>query len=458
MKRKMTEGKIFPNLLSFALPLVIGSLFQLTYNLFDYIVLGWFSSNPIESQAAIGIAGPIMNIFISLFSGLCVGAGIHSSELFGNKDIKNLKRQFSSFFIVFGLISLGITLLFLLFLDPILTISNVTDPFLKKEASSYLAIVALGFIFCFIYNVYASTLRSMGDSFASLLFLIISCVLNISLNVVFVVVFDLEVLGVALSTLISQVISAISIVVYGKLRYPQVLKFKLEDYCIDRKLLKTSASYAIASALQQIVLFVGKYLVSIQVNKYDAVVIDAFSAASKIDDFVFSPAQNFAHATAIFIAQNKGAKQYDRAKKGYAVGFRMNLVYGVIISLLIFVLKEDILNLFISNDSSIVASKKAVIDGGVTYLNIMCMLYMLPCITNSIQCYFRGIGKLNIVFYSTTVQIFFRVLFVYLLIYLSVECIPSTAYATGIGWGFMILFELPLLIYYYKNNKNLIVE
>ena len=318
--------------------------------------------------------------------------------------------------------------------------------------------MALGFIFCFIYNVYASTLRSMGDSFASLLFLIISCVLNISLNVVFVVVFDLEVLGVALSTLISQVISAISIVVYGKLRYPQVLKFKLEDYCIDRKLLKTSASYAIASALQQIVLFVGKYLVSIQVNKYDAVVIDAFSAASKIDDFVFSPAQNFAHATAIFIAQNKGAKQYDRAKKGYAVGFGMNLVYGVIISLLIFVLKEDILNLFISNDSSIVASKKAVIDGGVTYLNIMCMLYMLPCITNSIQCYFRGIGKLNIVFYSTTVQIFFRVLFVYLLIYLSVECIPSTAYATGIGWGFMILFELPLLIYYYKNNKNLIVE
>ena len=103
------------------------------------------------------------------------------------------------------------------------------------------------------------------------------------------------------------------------------------------------------------------------------------------------------------------------------------------------------------------ASKNAVIDGGVTYLNIMCMLYMLPCITNSIQCYFRGIGKLNIVFYSTTVQIFFRVLFVYLLIYLSVECIPSTAYATGIGWGFMILFELPILIYYYKNNKNLIV-
>ena len=129
MKRKMIEGRIFPNLLSFALPLVIGSLFQLAYNLFDYIILGWVSSSPIESQAAIGIASPIMNIFISLFSGLCVGAGIHSSERYGNKDIKNLKKQFSSFLLTFGLISLGITLLFLLLLDPILTFSNVTDIF-----------------------------------------------------------------------------------------------------------------------------------------------------------------------------------------------------------------------------------------------------------------------------------------------------------------------------------------
>ena len=134
MKSKMTEGKIFSKLLLFALPLVIGSIFQLTYNLFDYIILGWFSDNPIFSQAAIGVAGPIMNIFISLFSGLCVGAGIHSSELFGKKDITSLKRQYTSFAIVFGLISLLVSILFVIFLNPILTISNVVDPLLKKEA------------------------------------------------------------------------------------------------------------------------------------------------------------------------------------------------------------------------------------------------------------------------------------------------------------------------------------
>ena len=398
MKRKMTEGRIFLNLLAFSLPLVIGSLFQLTYNLFDYIILGWFSKNPIESQAAIGVAGPIMNIFISLFSGLCVGAGIHSSELYGNKDIKNLKRQFSSFLLVFGIISLSIALVFALCLDPILTISNVTDPFLKSEAEIYLAIVSAGFIFTFIYNLYASILRSMGDSFASLLFLILSCVLNIALNVLFVVVLNLEVLGVALSTLISQILSAFSIMIYGIIKYPEVLKFKIEEYVIDYSLLKISSSYAIASALQQIVLYLGKYLISIRINRYDAIVIDAFSAASKIDDFVFTPAQNFAHAAAIFIAQNKGAKQYQRAKKGFFVGFGLNLIYGTLITTVILLTKETLLNVFISNDISISATKALVIENGVIYLSVMCLLYLLPCVTNSIQSYFRGVGKLNIVF------------------------------------------------------------
>ena len=293
---------------------------------------------------------------------------------------------------------------------------------------------------------------------SSLIFLIISCILNIGLNIIFVITFDLDVLGVALSTLISQIVSAISIIIYAKVKYPTVFKFKLEEFVIDKKLLKISSSYAIASALQQIVLFVGKYLISIQVNKYDATIIDAFSAASKIDDFVCSPAQNFAHATAIFIAQNKGAKQYQRAKKGFATGFALNLIYGVIITVVIFLGKEFILNLFISNDVSISESKKLVIEGGTRYLTIMCALYMLPCVTNSIQSYFRGVGKLNIVFLSTTVQIIFRVSFVYILIYLSIECLSSTALATGIGWCAMILFELPILIHYFKSNKNLIIE
>lgn len=458
MKKKMTEGKIFPQLLTFALPLVIGSLFQLSYNLFDYIILGWFSKEPILNQAAVGIANPIMSIFVSLFSGLCVGAGIHSSELFGKKDTVSLKKQLSSFLLVFGLISIGLTIVFVLFLDPILTISNVDDIYLKQTAKMYLSIVALGYVFCFIYNFYASSLRSMGDSFASLLFLIISCVLNIILNIVFVVFLKLEVVGVALSTTLCQFISAIAIMIYGKVKYKSVLVFKKDEYVIDKTLLKVSSSYAIASALQQIVLFVGKYLISIQVNKFDAPVIDAFAASTKIDDFVFSPAQNFAHATAIFIAQNKGARKHQRAKKGFLVGVLLNMIYCVIITTTIIVVKRPVLNLFIGNDPMIQQTKNEVIAAGLTYINTMCFLYVLPCITNSIQCYFRGIGKLNIVFYSTTVQIIFRVLFAIVLLSFISHPLKAIALATGIGWCFMIMFELPILIHYYKRNKNFIIN
>ena len=457
-KRLMTEGNIYTRLLIFALPLVIGSIFQLTYNLFDYVVLGWFAKDPIASQAAVGAANPIMNIFISLISGLCVGAGIHTSELFGKKDNDNLRRQISTSIIVGLIVVVALSLLFIALLNPILFISNVSDLKLKEEVYLYLLIVSIGFIFSFIYNIYASILRSFGDSLSSLLFLIISCILNVTFNIVFVIVCKMEVLGVALSTIISQFIAAISIVIYGKIKYKDILVFKRSEYVIDKKLLKITASYAIASCLQQIVLWVGKYIISTQINKYDYITIAAFSSATSIDQFFFAAAQNIGHASAIFIAQNKGAKQYKRAKKGFLAGLSINMVYGIIITTIIILFNSTLLSLFISNDPQIQLAKDQVITLGLEYLSIMSFLYLCPCLTNSLQSYFRGIGKLNIVFYSTAVQIFFRVSSAILLINLTNKPMSSTAYATGIGWLFMILFELPLIIYYFKTNKELIKD
>lgn len=458
-KAKLTEGKILPKLLLFALPLVIGTLFQLTYNLFDFIVLGWFGEDKILSQAAISAAGPITSIFTTLLIGLCAGAGIHTSELFGKEDsTKELRKQIISFTLVGLILTTIITILFICFLNPILTMSNINDEPLKGEVYTYLIIVAIGFIATFIYNNYASVLRSMGDSMASLIFLIVSCLLNVGLNLLFVIALKLEVKGVAIATTISQIISAIAILIYAKIRYKDILYFKKEDFKIDFTLVKISMKYAIASALQQVVLFVGKYLISIKMNSYDTLTIDSFGLVSKIDDFVFSPAQNFAHATAIFIATNKGAKNIARAKKGFLIGFLINIVYGILISLVLLVSKEGLLNLFISTDESIADEKQEIITKGISYLNIMIAIYILPCITNSIQAYFRGIGKLNIVFYSTTVQIIFRVTFAYLIIYLTNEPLTGAAYATLIGWIAMITFELPFLIYYYKTNKNLLIK
>ena len=455
-KRDMTQGKIFSSLFLFALPLVIGNIFQLTYNVSDSIVLGWFSADKINAQAAVGVANPIMNIFISLISGLCVGAAIHTSEIYGQKDETKLKKQITTMFISGGILVLLITILFIALLRPIIQISNVTSEVLIKEAYQYLLVIGIGYIFTFLYNAYASVLRSIGDSMASLIFLIMSCVLNVGLNILFVVAFHLDVLGVGLSTTISQVLCAIAIMIYGKVKYKEILVFKRNEYKVDFSLLKITASYAFASCLQQIVLWVGKYLISTQINSKDVTIIDAFSSASKIDDFVFSPAQNFGHATAIFIAQNRGAGNVKRTKQGHLAGTLMNLIYGVFISLFVLFLRQPLLNLFLSNDEAIADSKSIVVDHGISYLKIMCLLYICPCLTNSIQSYFRGLGKLNIVFLSTLVQIIARVTSVFLMINLSSYPLNQVAWATGIGWAFMIGFELPILIYYYKTNKGMI--
>ncbi len=455
-KAKLTEGKILPKLLLFALPLVIGTLFQLAYNLFDFVVLGWFGEDKILSQAAISAANPITSIFTTLLIGLCAGAGIHTSELFGKENsLQELKKQIISFSILGLLFTVFITVLFIVLLNPILSLSNITNESLRQQVYIYLIIVAIGFIATFIYNNYASVLRSMGDSMASLIFLIISCLLNIALNMLFVIAFKMEVTGVAIATTISQTISAIAICIYATIHYKEVLAFKKTDFKVDSSLAKISIKYAVASAMQQVVLYVGKYLISIKINSYDNLTIDAFGLATKIDDFVFSPAQNFAHATAIFIATNKGAKNIARAKKGFLIGFGINLVYGILISLIILLTKENLLELFISTDESIASEKQEIIAKSLSYLNIMLIIYILPCITNSIQAYFRGIGKLNIVFYSTTIQIIIRVIFAYVLINLIDDPLPCAAYATLIGWIGMIIFETPFLVYYYRTNKNL---
>lgn len=449
--KKMTDGPIIPQVFLFSLPLILGSILQLTYNLFDFVILGWFSSEPITAQASLSIAGPIFNIFISLISGLCVGFAIHSGQLFGEGDTPSLRKQFTSCLIVFGVFSLLLTLLFNVCINPIMLLANVRDATLKHEAVVYLGVTSLGFAFSFLYNLYASFLRSLGDSLASLIFLALSCVINIGLNILFVVSFKLDVVGVALATVISQAISAIAIIVYGKLRCRDVLIFKPNEYRIDWSLLKTSSSYAVASAMQQIVLYVGKFIISTQVNAYDAYTIAAFGGATKIDNFVFAPTQNFGHASSIFMAQNRGAGKKDRYKKGFFAGLGMSWIYGILISIIIYFVRYPLLNMFISSET---VNRELVIASGMTYLGIMSFFYIMPATTNSLQSFFRGLGKLQIVFLSTFIQIVFRVIAMIVLIKLTDSPMESAAYATVIGWGFMIAFELPCLVYRWRHLDN----
>ena len=256
--------------------------------------------------------------------------------------------------------------------------------------------------------------------------------------------FDLGVFGVALSTIISQAITMLICIFYAA-KISQLFRFKLNDFKVNGPMLVQTSKYAVASALQQVVLHVGKSVVQSEINILSIEEQAGFNIGTKIDDYAMTPAQCIGNAIAVFLAQNRGAKQRSRVKKGFLIGMLLELSFGLSVSILIFIVKRPFASLF-TND-------KLAITYTVKYVSVMVFLYLLPSTTNGLQSYFRGLGNLIVVFLSTLVQIIFRVSAAYIII--PKVGVEGGAYATLVGWIAMISFELPILIYFWKKNIKL---
>lgn len=441
----MTTGSIPKKIFLFSLPMIIGSIFQLTYATVDGIVIGRFVSK--DALAAVGAATPIYNLLVFLLVGLCNGASILMSELYGAKRKKTLKENIGTSISAGVILSLVLTLLCATLSRPLLELTRV-KPELLADASSYLTFAALGLVFTFIYNIYCAALRSTGDSVRPLYFLAVSSVFNIGLDLLFVLVADWGVTGAAAATSISQGLAAVICVVYAA-KIDSLFRLRLEDLKIVWRQLAETGRYAVASALQQIVLFAGKALVQVSVNALSIDAQAAFTAAGKIDDYFFSPLQCIGNTAAVFIAQNRGAHHKERCKKGLGTGIVMSLVYAAVLGLTLYFVKAPVIRLFLDPADNI----DLVVAEGVKYYNFMVFFFIFPALTNSIQSWFRGLGRLSIVFAATTVQIIFRVGSSFFLV--GRYGISGAALCTAVGWTAMLLFEVPLLIYYLRTEKGL---
>jgi Na+-driven multidrug efflux pump len=278
----MTVGRITPQIIRFAIPLILGNFFQLTYNAADSIIVGRFVGT--NALAAVGAAGPIMNIVIFMIVGICLGMSVLMSEFYGAGDYPKLKREISTSFISGGIFTLTIIILGILLSRPILLLMN-TPAEIIDDATHYLQIIIFGLIFTFTYNIYASALRSMGNSKTPLYFLITSSILNVIMDLIFVVIFKMGVIGAAVATVIAEAISAFLCIFYVWARIP-ILKFKRSEFVFDRSLLRSTVNYSSVAAMQQICLYVGKLLVQGAVNPLGVHSIAAFNAVNRIDDFV----------------------------------------------------------------------------------------------------------------------------------------------------------------------------
>ena len=442
MEKDLTAGKITPQLVKFTIPLVLGNLFQLTYNAVDSIIVGRFVGK--EALAAVGICNPILTLFILFLNGLCLGASILMGNQFGARDYDKLHRQISTTMISGVIFSAILSVFCIIFAHPILNIMRV-DPSIMSMTINYLRIIFAGLIFTFMYNCFASTLRALGDSQSPLYFLITSAVINIIGDLFFVLFLDWGSEGCAIATVLSEALSCLLCIIYIQKKVP-VLQLGKKWLVFDKSLLGKTISYGWASAMQQATVQLGKLGIQAIVNSMGVAIAAAFAVVNRIDDFAYTPEQNIGHAMTALMAQSKGAGKKDRLKEAFKSGLKIEFIYGVIIFLVCFLLANPLMRLFTKDLD--------VIRHGVTYLRLISVMYLLPAATNGIQGYFRGIGDLKITLISSFVNMGVRVVVAAILVFLFSLQIEALPYSYLAGWIGMLVAELPLLIRSYKNLNS----
>ena len=440
MTKDLTTGKIMPILVNFTVPLVLGNLFQLTYNAVDSIIVGHFVGK--EALAAVGICNPISTLMILFLNGLCMGASILMGIQYGAKDYKTLHRQISTTMLSGVVFSFFLTLFCVVFAVPILHLLQV-DASIMEMTRQYLRIIFLGLMFTFLYNFFSSTLRALGDSASPLYFLIISAVQNIFGDLFLVIVLKAGSNGCAISTVLSEALCCLFCIIYIQKKVP-ILRLGKKWLVFDSRLLKKTIAYGWASAMQQATVQMGKIAIQALVNTMGVSVAAAFAVVNRIDDFAITPEQNIAHAMTALMAQNKGAGKNDRMREGFRCGMILEIVYGAAVMVICQVFAGELMALFVKDEE--------VIGHGVIYLHLIAAMYILPAVTNAIQGFFRGIGDLKVTLMSSFTNMAVRVIAAAPMILLWNFGIEALPYSYLAGWVAMLLVETPLMIRIYRKK------
>ena len=440
MTKDLTTGKIMPILVNFTVPLVLGNLFQLTYNAVDSIIVGHFVGK--EALAAVGICNPISTLMILFLNGLCMGASILMGIEYGAKDYNSLHWQISTTMLSGVVFSFFLTLFCVVFAVPILHLLQV-DASIMEMTRQYLRIIFLGLMFTFLYNFFSSTLRALGDSASPLYFLIISAVLNIFGDLFFVIVLKAGSNGCAISTVLSEALCCLFCIIYIQKKVP-ILRLGKKWLVFDSRLLKKTIAYGWASAMQQATVQMGKIAIQALVNTMGVSVAAAFAVVNRIDDFAITPEQNIAHAMTALMAQNKGAGKNDRMREGFRCGMILEIVYGAAVMVICQVFAGELMALFVKDEE--------VIGHGVIYLHLIAVMYILPAVTNAIQGFFRGIGDLKVTLMSSFTNMAVRVIAAAPMILLWNFGIEALPYSYLAGWVAMLLVETPLMIRIYRKK------
>lgn len=376
----MTEGVIWKELLLFSIPLLLGNLFQQMYNAVDSIVVGNYIGS--DALAAVGSSAPVINLLVSFFMGLSVGAGVIISRYFGARNIKELQESIHTAMALTFAAGIVMTIFGVLFSPTILTWIGTPEN-VMDTAVLYLRIYFLGILTVMIYNMGSGILRAVGDSKNPLYFLIISSLTNIVLDLVFVINFNMGIAGVGWATLISQTISAVLILILLQ-QTKREYKVTFRNIKFHKDKLIEIIRLGLPSGIQNGVVSFSNVIVQSNINAFGSLAMAGCGAYSKIDGFAILPVMSYSMALTTFTGQNMGAQKYDRVKHGAKVGMIMSVITTIIISLLLFIFGRPVLNIF-SNDPN-------VISYGLYMMKVLAPFYIFLSISHAFNGIIRGAG------------------------------------------------------------------
>ena len=441
MEQELTHGPVMKTMLRFAVPMILGDLLQQCYNIADTLIVGRFLGE--HALAAVGSAFSLMTFLTSILLGLAMGSGTVFSIRFGQKDKTGLKEGILASFALLGIVTVILNLLIFAGIDWIIWFLRTPDQ-LVKMMKDYLLVIFTGLIGIFLYNFFASLLRSLGNSVIPLAFLAVSAGMNILLALWFVAGLNRGVAGAAEATVISQYVSGIGIAVYTKIKFPHLLR-RDENVRLRISRVKEIANFSALTCLQQSIMNLGILAVQGLVNSFGTTVMASFAAAVKIDAFAYLPVQDFGNAFSIFIAQNFGAGKTDRIRKGIRSAVLTSVSFSLIISLAVFIFAEPLMSLFID------AGETAVISEGVRYLRIEGAFYALIGILFLLYGLYRALGKPGMSVVLTIISLGTRVALAYALSALPFFGVTGIWWSVPIGWFLADL--LGVGCYLAKQNK-----
>ena len=442
MQKNLTQGPITKTLVFFALPMIGGNMLQQLYNIADTLIVGRFIGS--GALAAVGSSYTLMTFLTSILLGLCMGSGAVFSIRYGEGDMEKLQESLGASFVLILAVAAVLNLAVFLLIDPIMYLLQVPEE-IYAMMREYLWVIFWGILATFLYNYFACLLRAVGNSVAPLIFLAVSSVMNIVLDLWFVLGFHWRVAGAAFATVLSQYVSGIGLAVYTYWKTPE---FRIQPRYLKPKpaMLKEIGQFSFLTSVQQSVMNLGILMVQGLVNSFGTVIMAAFAAAVKIDSFAYMPAQEFGNAFSTFVAQNYGAGKSGRIREGIKKAVLMSVGFCLVISLLVFIFARPLMTIFVD------PSETEILAAGVEYLRIEGAFYCgIGCLFLLYGLY-RAIKRPGMSVVLTIFSLGTRVVLAYGLSAIDFIGVTGIWWSVPIGWA---LADLVGFLYYKKNKKKL---